>query len=147
VFGVFIWTGATASLRHATFERRIPALQAASLARRAVPAAANDSLALANQRMADAQAGAIVVLDASGQPAGVVNEAAAAATPPERRPWVPVSSLATPLPRQADVAVDAAGHDLIAALQRAGSPAVLVRDRLGAVYGVLFVDDVERALG
>lgn len=147
VFGVFIWTGATASLRAATFERRIPALQASTLARRAVPAAAGDSLALASQRMAEAQAGAIVVLDSTGRPTGVVNEAAAAATPPERRAWVPVSSLATPLPHQADVAVDATGHDLIAALQRAGSPAVLVRDRIGAIYGVLFVDDVERALG
>lgn len=147
VFGIFMWTGATAALRQSTLEARIPALQAATLARRAVPAAASESLALARQRMSDAQAGAIVVMDEVGRPSGVVNEAAAAATPPERRPWIPVGSLSTPLPATASVGSSLAGHDLIEALQRANAPVVLVRDAVGAIYGVLFIDDVERALG
>lgn len=145
VFGVFLWTGATASLRAAKFEQRIPALRAGALARRAVPATGGDSLALAQQRMADAQAGAIVVVDASGRPSGVVNEAAAAATPAERRPWIPVSSLATPLPAEG-VADSLSGHDLIDSLREAAAPAVLVHDHSGAIYGVLFIEDVEQAL-
>jgi hypothetical protein len=76
----------------------------------------------------------------------VVNEVAAAATPPERRAWIPVSSLSTPLPPHASVAADVSGHDLISALRQAAAPAVLVRDSNGAIFGVLFVDDVERAL-
>ncbi len=146
VFGVFVWVGATAALRQSTLERRIPSLRAAALARRAVPARGDESLALARQRMYDSHAGAIVVLDDGGRPTGIVNETAAAATPPERRAWIPVSSLATPLPTGAHVAAESSGHDLIDALRRAGAPALLVRDADGAIYGVLFVDDVERAL-
>lgn len=146
VFGVFIWVGATAALQQSKLERRIPALRAGSLARRAVPARSDESLALARQRMLDAQAGAIVVISDSGYPTGVVNEVAAAATPPERRAWIPVSSLVTPLPPNAYVAADTTGHDLIAALRHAGAPAVVVRDGSGAIFGVLFIDDVERAL-
>ena len=146
VFGIFVFSGATVALRRAQLDARIPNLQAGTLARRAVPAARNDSLALAQQRMHDAQAGAIVVVDDIGRPTGVVSEAAAAATPPERRAWVPVSSLVTPLPAAANIPSPLGGRDLIAALQAANVPAVLVRDSAGAIYGVLFVDDVERAL-
>ncbi len=64
VFGLFMWTGATASLRQSMLDERIPGLQAATLARRAVPATAAESLALARQRMTDAQAGAVLVVDA-----------------------------------------------------------------------------------
>ena len=80
VFGIFVFSGATVALRRAQLDARIPNLQAGTLARRAVPAARNDSLALAQQRMHDAQAGAIVVVDDIGRPTGVVSEAAAAAT-------------------------------------------------------------------
>ncbi|MCB0916489.1 MAG: site-2 protease family protein [Actinobacteria bacterium] len=146
VFGVFVWIGATASLRQSTLEQRIPELRAGSLARRAVPARTQESLALARQRMADAHAGAIVVIDDFGHPTGVVNETAASATPPDRRPWIPVNSLSTPLPARAMVRADVAGHDLIDALRQANAPAVIVVDATGAIYGVLFIDDVEQAL-
>ncbi len=145
VFGIFVWVGATASLRAAAFEAKIPALRAGGLARRAVPARGSESLALADQRMTQAQAGAIVVVDDDGRPTGIVDATAAGATPPERRPWVAVSALATPLPSGA-VAAHLAGEDLVTALQNAGAPAVLVLDDSGAIYGVLFIADVEQAL-
>ncbi|TXH45156.1 MAG: site-2 protease family protein [Actinobacteria bacterium] len=145
VFGVFVWVGATASLRAATFEAKIPGLQAGALARRAVPARGPESLALAEQRMTQAQAGAIVVVDDDGRPTGVVDATAAAATPADRRPWVTVGALATPLPAAA-VSAALSGEDLVAALQAAGAPAVLVHDGAGAIYGVLFIADVEQAL-
>ncbi|MDQ1248660.1 MAG: Zinc metalloprotease, partial [Actinomycetota bacterium] len=50
-------------------------------------------------------------------------------------------------PTSANITSTLTGHDLIAALQQANAPVVLVRDTGGAIYGVLFVDDVERALG
>lgn len=146
IFGVFLWTGATASLRRAQLEQRLPQLSAFSLARRAVPASPRDSLAIAQQRMSDAGAGAIVVQSDDGTPLGIVNESAANATPPERRPWVPVSSLATTLPMDHSIDSSLEGRDLITALQRLRLPAVLVRDSSGAIYGVLFIDDVEQAL-
>jgi hypothetical protein len=145
VFGVFVWIGATASLRASKFEARIPGLQAGALARRAVPARGSDSLALAEQRMSQAQAGAIVVVADDGTPTGIVDATAAAATPAERRPWVAVSALATPLPGTA-MSADLAGEELVAALQAAAAPAVLVHDGTGAIFGVLFISDVEQAL-
>ena len=50
VFAVFLWLGATAHLRGAKLDRRIPSLSAASIARRAVPADGAESVALAVQR-------------------------------------------------------------------------------------------------
>ncbi len=147
VFGVFLWIGATASLRAAKLDARIPALAAAQLARRAVPSRPGDSLALASDRMAQAQAGAIVVVDDEGRPIGIVNDAAAAATPPERRAWVPVSALAITLAPGAGIDYRLTGHALIDALRELDGPVALVRDADGAVYGVLFIDDVEAALG
>ena len=50
-----------------------------------------------------------------------------------------------PLPAAA-VSAALSGEDLVAALQAAGAPAVLVHDGAGAIYGVLFIADVEQAL-
>jgi len=146
VFGLFLWTGATASLRRAQLEDKLPVLSAQALARRAVPVNPRDSVALAEQRMAEAGAGAIVVQGDDGSVLGIVNEAAVAATPVERRPWIPVTSMATSLPTENSVSADLAGRELIEELQRLRLPAVLVRDPAGAIFGVLFVDDVETAL-
>ena len=145
-FGVFLWAGATAALRRADLESKIPALAAATLARRAVPARPEESLAIAMQRMQDHHAGAIVVENSLGQAIGVVNDTAAQAAPQERRPWIPVSSMTTPLPTEAFVDIDLTGEALVRELQRIQLPTVLVRDGQGAIYGVLMIDDVERAL-
>ena len=145
-FGVFLWAGATAALRRAALEEKIPALAAATLARRAVPARPEESLAMAMQRMEEYNAGAIVVQNSIGQVIGVVNDTAAQAAPVERRPWIPVSSMTTPLPAEASLGVGLTGEDLVRELQRLQLPTVIVRDDEGAIYGVLVVDDVERAL-
>ena len=118
VFRVFVWVGATASLRAATFEAKIPGLQAGALARRAVPTRGPESLALAEQRHDAGAGGAIVVVDDDGRPTGVVDATAAAATPADRRPWVTVGALATPLPAAA-VSAALSGEDLVAALRGA----------------------------
>lgn len=146
IFGVFLWAGATAALRRATLESKIPALAAATLARRAVPARPDESLAMAMARMQQSQAGAIVVQSADGRVVGVVNDTAAQAAPVERWPWIPVSSMSSSMPADAWVSVDTNGQELVKELQRLKLPAVLVRDDAGAIYGVLLVDDVERAL-
>lgn len=145
-FGVFLWAGATAALRRADLEEKIPTLAAATLARRAVPARPEESLAMAMHRMMESDAGAIVVQNSVGQVIGVVNDTAAQAAPVERRPWIPVSSMTTPLPAEAFVGVNLTGEELVRELQRLQLPTVIVRDEQDAIYGVLVVDDVERAL-
>ena len=54
-------------------------------------------LAEAVRRAQEQQAGSIVVLDPTGEPAAIVNEAAVLATPEDRRPWLPVSAVARTL--------------------------------------------------
>ncbi len=146
IFGVFTWTGATGALRQAQFERRIPALAAASLARRAIPAQATESLAMAMARADRAQAGALVVVDANGQPTGIVNPAAALATPVERRAWVPVASVSRTIDASQAIGMHLSGQALVSALQELRSEELLVVDDAGAIFGVLFLDDVEASL-
>lgn len=146
VFGLFMWVGATAALRSARLEQRLPTVSAGALARRAIAVAAGDSIALVLARMSDAQAGAAVITDAAGAPLGILNDAAVAAVPPERRAWVAASSVMNTVSPDSGVGVGVGGRDLIAALQTAAAPAVLVRDDAGAIYGVLMVSDVESTL-
>ena len=47
-----------------------------------------------SKRAQEADARGVVVVDSSGRPRAVVSEAAVLATPEERRPWVPVGSVA-----------------------------------------------------
>lgn len=145
VFGVFVWSGATMALRRSALESKIPTLAAGNLTRRAVPVAPTDSVALAVKRMADSQAGAAVVMDGD-RPVGIVNDSAVAATPVERRAWMAVSSVAATVDPSSGIDSRLTGHDLIRALQQAAAPAVLVRDAQGSIYGVLVIEDVERAL-
>ncbi|WP_084469112.1 site-2 protease family protein [Nocardiopsis trehalosi] len=142
LLGSFIWMGAGAALRAAKIRERIPRLRARTLARRAVTVAADTPLAEALRRMADADAGAVVIADAGGTPVSIVNAAAAGAVPEHRRPWVPSSSAARAITAGAVVAADLEGEDLLDALRAAPVPEYLVVDGEGAVFGVLRAADV-----
>jgi CBS domain-containing protein len=85
-------------------------------------------------------------VDHDDQPVGIAQEAAVAATPEQRRPWVPVSSVSRSLDPAAVVRVDASGRDLLAAMQAHPSGEYLVLDDHDRVVGVLAAADVDRAL-
>jgi hypothetical protein len=91
------------------------------------------------------QAGSIVVLDSGGVPSAIVNEAAVLATPEDRRPWVPVSTVARRLEPGLTFSADIAGEPLILAMQRSPASEYLLLDRDGSVFGVLVTDDVDKA--
>ena len=74
-----------------------PHLVARDLARRTLAVPDDLPLAEAVRRAQEAQAGSIVTVTGSGRPVGIVNEAALLATPEDRRPWVPVSTVARTL--------------------------------------------------
>ena len=97
VIALFLWTGASSSIVSARVRRRLPSLRARTLARRTLTVAHDVPLAEAVRQAQEGQAGSIVVLDSSGEPQGVVNEAAVLATPMDRRPWLPVSAVARSL--------------------------------------------------
>ncbi|WP_250562703.1 site-2 protease family protein [Sphaerisporangium fuscum] len=140
----FIWMGATQSLRVARVRARMPQLQARTLARRAIPVTSEVPLAEAMRRAREAQAGAMVVVDHEGHPVAIVNEAAVAATPEHRRPWVTVGSLARTLEPSLVLPADLAGESLIDAMRGAPAGEYLLVERAGDVYGVLVTADVNR---
>ncbi|HSK25488.1 MAG TPA: site-2 protease family protein [Jiangellales bacterium] len=146
LIAALLWSGATQALGVARVRSRLPRLSARRLARRAVPVTGDVPLAEALRRAAESGAAALVVVDSAGRPTALVNEAAVAATPAERRPWVAVGQLARTLDRRSVLAADLEGEALARALQAAPAPEYLLVDAQGSVYGVLTTADVEAAL-
>jgi Zn-dependent protease len=145
VIASFLWGGASSSIRSARVRRRLPALQARALARRTLAVPQNMPLAEAVRRAHDEQAGSIVVLDSTGAPHAIVNEAAVLATPEDRRPWLPVSAVSRSLEPGLTFPADMAGEPLILAMQNAPASEYLLLDRDGSIFGVLVTDDVDKA--
>ena len=145
VIAAFLWGGATASIMSAKVRRRLPALRARVLARRALAVPHDLPLSEAVRRAQEEQAGSIVVLDATGHTSGVVNEAAVQATPEERRPWLPVSAVSRTIEPGLSLSADLAGEDLIRAMQRTPASEYILLDEEGRLFGVLVTEDVDRA--
>jgi Zn-dependent protease len=141
----FIWIGAGQTLRSALVRERLPALQARSLARRAIPIPSSLPLAEAIRRADLAQARALVVVDHDAKPIAIVNEGAVIATPEQRRPWIDAGSLARTLDPDMILSADLTGMDLIEAVRRAPASEYLLVEPSGQVYGVLATADLDRA--
>jgi Zn-dependent protease len=145
IIAAFLWSGASQSILSARVRRRLPSLQARALARRTLAVPHDLPLAEAVRRARDEQAGSIVVLDSTGTPTAIVNEAAVLATPDDRRPWLPVSAVARTLEPGITFPADLSGEPLILAMQKAPATEYLLVDQDGSIFGVLVTEDVDRA--
>jgi hypothetical protein len=87
-----------------------------------------------------------VITSSDGRPEGLVSGAAVDAVPPERRPWVPVSSVARPLAPGLVLDARLDGQAVLAALRSTPAGEYLVVDPGGAVLGVLATVDVVAAV-
>jgi Zn-dependent protease len=145
VIAVFLWSGATNAMASARLRSRLPDLRARDLARRTLAVPDDLPLAEAVRRAQQAEAGSIVTVTSSGQPVGVVNEAALLATPADRRPWVAVSTVARTLDDGLKLPVTINGEDLILAISRTPAAEYVLVEDDGTVYGVLSTADVDRA--
>lgn len=145
VIGLFLWFGASSAINSAKVRSRLPQIVARDLARRTLSVPESMPLAEAVRRAQEAEAGSIVTTTTDGRPVGVVSEAALLATPEERRPWVPVSSVARTLDDSLSLPVGIDGETLIQRItQRPSAEYVLVTSE-GSVYGVLATADVDAA--
>lgn len=145
VISSFLWSGASSSIMSAKVRRKLPALKARTLARRALAVPHDLPLSEAIRRAQEDHAGSIVVLDPQGRPSGIVNEAAVLATPDDRKPWIPVSTVARTVEQGLLVPADLAGEPLIRAMQRTPASEYLLVELDGSIYGVLTTEDVDRA--
>jgi Zn-dependent protease len=142
-----LWQGASASIMQGRLAARLPALDLRRLARPVFTVLAGTPLAEASRRAAEAgQPGAaLAVADSSGRVVALVHDQAAAAVPVERRPWVPVESVARTLDPGRTLAVTLAGEDVIRAVQAHPAPSYLVVAG-DDVVGVLRTADLARLL-
>ena len=145
ILGLFLWTGATAAMAHARIRERLPALVARPLARRTLTVPSDLPLGEAVRRAQEAQAGSIVTVAPDGSPLGIVSEAAVTAMPEDRRPWVPVSTVARALEDGLTLPATVAGEDLVLAISRRPAEEYLLVEADGRIYGVLATADVDRA--
>ena len=145
VVASFLWAGATAAMANARMRSRIPLLVARDLARRTLAVPDDLPLAEAVRRAQDVHAGSIVTVTGSGRPVGVVSEAALLATPEDRRPWVPVSTVARGLDDGLRLPATLTGEDLVLAISRTPAAEYVLLEEDGSIYGVLSTADVDKA--
>ncbi|HEY1704349.1 MAG TPA: site-2 protease family protein [Trebonia sp.] len=143
VIGVFMWTGATQSIRATKFRERIPALQARRLARKAISVDAATPVSEAIRRADEARARAVVVVDHESKPIAILNESAVMATPAQRRPWIDAGSLARSIQPELVLPADISGMALLDAIKKAPASEYLLVEPTGQVYGVLAASDLE----
>lgn len=142
-----MWRGASAAIAHGRLQKRLPALSLRTLSKPIFTVAVGMPLAEANRRAAEAGASAstLAVTDSSGKVVALVNAQAAEAVPMERRPWVPVESVARTVDATRMLAVDLVGDAVIRAVQAHPAPSYLVVAG-DDVVGVLDTADLARAL-
>lgn len=145
IIAAFLWSGATAAMSSARLRRRIPQLVARRLARRTLAVPGDLPLAEAVRRARDAEVGSIVTVTGAGEPVGIVSEAAVAATPVERQPWMATSSVARTLEDGLRLPADISGEELVVALNRHRAGEYLLVEPDGRLVGVLVTADVDRA--
>ena len=145
VIAMFLWSGATSALESARLRSRLPQLNARDLARRTLTVPDDLPLAEAVRRAQEVHAGSLVTVSATGQPIGVVNEAALLSVPEERRPWVAVSTVARTIDEGLRLPAGIGGEDLIRAISAQPAGEYLLLDPDGTIFGVLSTADVDRA--
>lgn len=144
--GAFLWFAASTSLASARLTDRVPRLAARELVRPALWVPASMAVAEAVRLAGERGAAAIVVLDPSDAPRGVVAEAALRALPEHRRPWTTVAEIARPIEANQVIDIGLAGRELLHRLQSAPADAYLVHDEAGRPVGVLTAHDFRAAL-
>jgi Zn-dependent protease len=142
----FIYLGASAALQRAKVLSRLAPTNAARLARRAVRVPPDLPLAEAVRRAQAADVHGVVVVDRDDRPIAVVSEAAVLATPAERRPWVPVSSVSRQLQPGLLLDPGLGGEQLLSALHATPASEYVVVDAATAEVKVLSTSDVAKVL-
>jgi Zn-dependent protease len=146
-----LWTGASQAIEFGRIGVRLPMVNAGRLAHPLFPVPTGTPLAEAQRRYREvrqppgAPAPVLAVVNSAGHLLGVVNDAALAAVPAERRPWVSVDTVAAGLNRDRILPAQLSGVELVQAV-RARSASEYVVTLGDDVVGVLRVADVIQVL-
>lgn len=146
VLAVYLWAGASQSLRVAEMYYRLPQVSLRALLRPGLLVPAELSVAEALRRAWVGNARGLVVVDGADRPQAIVDEALIGAVPPERRPWTPVTQVARPLEPGLILDMNLTGEDLLSAVRGTPAHEYLVVDHSGAPAGILSVVDLAAQL-
>jgi Zn-dependent protease len=146
-----LWQGAGQSIRLARMTRRFPLIELGALARPVLSVPSGTPLAEALRRAGEMAAGSaaedgragpvLAVADSSGRIVALVDALAADRVKPERRPWVPVDSVARTVTRLPALPVGLTGHEVVKQVQAHPGAQYLVTAGEDVV-GVLHVADL-----
>jgi len=142
-----LWQGAGAAIRYGRIATRLPRVDLRRLTRPVFEVPMGTPLAEATRRLAgspDPHA-TVGVTDGSGALVAVLHDRAVAAVPVERRPWVPVESVARTLDRARALGVEMSGEEVVRAVQANPAANYLVLSG-EEVVGVLRAVDLARML-
>jgi CBS domain-containing protein len=138
---MFLWQGASHAIRSGQLSRRFGLLDATAMAQPALLVEGDLPLAEALRRAQEFDRGRLVVVDRDLRPVAVVSSDAVDAVPVERRPWVPVSSVARTLHAGLVLPAGLRGEDVIHAVRSSPATEYVVVDgdlsSGGRVVGVL----------
>lgn len=144
---VTLWRGAGQSIRAARVSRRFPLIDLSRLARPIWPVPTGTPLSEAQRRRAEGgqPTAALLVTDSTGHPVALVDPAAAAAVPAERRPWLAVDAVARALAGLPTLPVGLDGERVMEAVQtHPGAQYVVTSGE--DVVGILHIGDLAQLL-
>jgi Zn-dependent protease len=142
-----MWQGATGAIMQAQLLSRLDRVTPRQVTRPIFAVQTGTPLAEAVRRRAESgvRDPALAVTDRDGRLLALVHEESAAAVPVDRRPWVPVDSVAQAIDAHRTLDADLTGEAILKALQAGQASTYLVVS--GAdVVGVLRTTDLARAL-
>jgi len=148
LIGLFLWRGASASLKVAQFRRRAATVDLPAVTRAAGVAPASSSVA----QLGDLRDGAgrtldVVLVDGTGRPVAVVPGGSVAAVPDHLRTSTPASALARALPPGSVVAASGGALGAVEGLARSGDLGIVLVDDAGRPTGRVRPDDFATAMG
>lgn len=138
-----LWQGAGQSIRLARMTRRFPLIELGALARPVLSVPSGMPLAEAQRRAVQDERDdpVLAVADSSGRIVALVDAVAASRVKPERRPWVPVDSVARSVTRLPALPVGLTGDEVVKQVQaHPGAQYVVTAGE--DVVGVLHVADL-----
>jgi Zn-dependent protease len=143
---VYLWFGASQSLRVGELMDRLPGVRLGALLRPGLLVPSDLSVAEALRRVRSGNAGGLVLVDTADQPRAIVDEALIASVPPDRRAWTPLAEVSRPLTPGLILRVGLAGEELLSAVRATPAHEYLVVHEDGSPAGILAVADLSAAL-
>lgn len=139
---LYLWVGATQTLRYAALQERLPHVELERLLRPGLLVPADLSVAESLRRAWEGNVRGLVVVDSADHPQAIVDEARIGAVPLERRPWTPVSTVARSLTAGMILPRNLGGEELVDVLRNTPAPEYLVVNEDGSPAGILAAADL-----